>query len=74
MKQLFLLCLLVVVAGWLRPSGTTAAPQAIITVDSMADEMVDDDNCTLREAIEAANTNTAVDDCRPGSPITGGGS
>lgn len=68
-KLLFLLSLLLVVGWWLRPSATTAAPQAIITVDSLADEIVDDDNCTLREAVEAANTNTAVDHCRAGSPI-----
>jgi CSLREA domain-containing protein len=69
MKHRFLFFLLLIVMVGLRPSFTTAAPQTIITVDSLADEMVDDGNCTLREAIEAANTNTAVDDCRPGSPI-----
>lgn len=69
MKHHFLFFLLLIVMVGLRPFAATAAAQAIITVDSLADEMVDDGNCTLREAVEAANTNTAVDDCRPGSPI-----
>lgn len=36
-------------------------------ITEFADDAVVNGNCTLREAIAAANTNTAVDDCRPGS-------
>ncbi len=42
---------------------------AIITVNSSSDAALPDDNgnCTLREAIEAAETNSAVDACEAGS-------
>jgi len=42
---------------------------ATIVVDSAADAApaVNDGNCTLREAIEAANSNTAVDACSAGN-------
>ncbi len=43
-----------------------AAPMATITVDSLADEQATDGNCTLREAIQAAATNLAVDGCAAG--------
>ncbi|MEZ5581838.1 MAG: CSLREA domain-containing protein [Candidatus Competibacteraceae bacterium] len=45
------------------------AQAATITVNSNADEAIsdpDNGNCTLREAVEAANTNTAVDACTAG--------
>ncbi len=38
----------------------------VITVTSTSDAIADDDDCTLREAIIAANTDTAVDDCAAG--------
>jgi CSLREA domain-containing protein len=38
-----------------------------ITVNSNADSLAIDGNCTLREAIIAANTDTAVDACAAGS-------
>lgn len=46
------------------PAGATT-----ITVDSTADNMpsIVDGKCTLREAIEAAETNSAVDGCAAGS-------
>ncbi|MDX1416234.1 MAG: CSLREA domain-containing protein [Candidatus Promineifilaceae bacterium] len=53
--------------GAARPF-STAASEAGIVVNSLADEMVDDGNCTLREALQAANTNAPVDGCRRGSP------
>ena len=37
------------------------APATTITVNSTADSLAGDGNCTLREAIIAANTDTAVD-------------
>jgi CSLREA domain-containing protein len=56
--------------------GTAAAVLAVAVPGSSAatitpSTFVDDDtangNCTLREAIEAANSDAAVDDCQPGS-------
>ena len=46
-------------------SGTLYA--AKITVNSAADAVADDGNCTLREAIQTANTDAAVDTCVAGS-------
>lgn len=48
---------------------TAATPNTTIVVDSLADAAVKDGNCTLREAVEAAGTNTAVDGCAAGSPV-----
>ena len=45
--------------------GTVQA--ATITVDTTADANTANGNCTLREAIIAANTDTAVDNCPAGS-------
>ena len=44
-----------------------AASAATITVTSTADGIVADGNCTLREAITSANTDTAIDACTAGS-------
>ncbi len=44
------------------------ARAAIITVDTTADDKTVNNNCTLREAIEVANSNTAVDNCTSGDP------
>jgi CSLREA domain-containing protein len=43
------------------------ARAATITVNSTADAVDNDSNCTLREAILAANSDTAVDGCAAGS-------
>jgi CSLREA domain-containing protein len=43
------------------------ARAATITVNSTADSLATDGNCTLREAILAANSDTAVDACAAGS-------
>ena len=43
------------------------ARAANITVNTTTDELNDDEDCSLREAIQAANTNTAVDACPAGS-------
>lgn len=40
---------------------------ALIFVDEASDEVVDDNNCSLREAILAANSNQAVDACAAGN-------
>jgi uncharacterized repeat protein (TIGR01451 family)/CSLREA domain-containing protein len=44
-----------------------ASVHATITVDETNDELNNDGDCSLREAVEAANTNSAVDDCIAGS-------
>ncbi len=46
--------------------GSSALNAATITVDSTADNVTVDGSCTLREAIEAANTDTGAD-CTAGS-------
>lgn len=46
---------------------TPAARAATITVNTTADENNNDGDCSLREAIIAANTDTAVDACPAGS-------
>ncbi len=43
-----------------------AASGTTITVDSAADSVAVDGTCTLREAIVAANADTAVDTCPAG--------
>jgi CSLREA domain-containing protein len=48
-----------------------AASAATITVNSTADDLIsapDDGDCALREAVEAAHTNAAVDQCQAGDP------
>lgn len=47
----------------------TSAPSATITVTTDEDELDIDGDCSLREAIQAANTNAAVDVCPAGSAI-----
>jgi CSLREA domain-containing protein len=44
-----------------------AVPGTTITVNTTADESNTKGDCSLREAIKAANTNSAVDGCRAGS-------
>ena len=47
------------------------AQAAQITVNDLGDDILtapNDGDCTLREAIDAANTNTAEDECPAGSP------
>src|SRR3989304_3670300 len=44
----------------------TAAHAASIVVNTTDDELNGDGDCSLREAITAANTNAAVDACIPG--------
>lgn len=45
----------------------SAALAASITVDTTSDELNADGDCSLREAIQAANTDAAVDACSAGS-------
>src|SRR2546421_11460286 len=46
---------------------SSSALAATITVNTTADELLTDGNCSLREAIQAANTDTAIDTCAKGS-------
>src|SRR6266571_5278712 len=55
--------LFVVMVGLARPAHAATT----ITVNTTADELISDGNCSLREAIQAANTDTAVDACPAGS-------
>src|SRR5438874_3229095 len=45
----------------------SSAHAETITVNTTADELLTDGNCSLREAIQAANTDTAIDTCAKGS-------
>jgi len=45
------------------------AQAATITVNTNADDSIANNNCTLREAITAANTNAAVDQCAAGESL-----
>ena len=73
MKHLFFRSIVTVVAlalllGLFIGHGA-AAPMALatITVDTTDDELNNDGDCSLREAIQAANTDSAVDACQSGS-------
>jgi CSLREA domain-containing protein len=44
------------------------AAAATITVTTLADELNANGNCSLREALQAANANSAVDACTAGTP------
>ncbi|MBV6396460.1 MAG: hypothetical protein HFACDABA_02058 [Anaerolineales bacterium] len=65
----FFLILSLVLALTFGPLGASPARAATITVDSTAQEVpfVVNGNCTLGEAIVAANTDAAVDDCIAGA-------
>ena len=54
---------LVLAASFALPDRAAAA---FIEVTTTADVVADDDECSLREAVIAANTNTAVDTCLAG--------
>ena len=48
----------------------TSTMEGSIVVNTFADELINDGDCSLREAIEAANNNTPVDNCGTGEAIT----
>jgi CSLREA domain-containing protein len=56
-------------AGFVAASFAGAASAATITPTVFTDDATVNSNCTLREAIEAANTDAAVDDCPAGDPF-----
>ena len=49
------------------PTAVTYAAGETITVTTTDDELNSDGDCSLREAIQAANTDTAIDACEAGS-------
>jgi CSLREA domain-containing protein len=51
--------------GWVLDNVTVTVNPIEVTTES--DDLTDNGNCTLREAIKAANTDTAVDECPAGS-------
>jgi CSLREA domain-containing protein len=58
--------LLSMVVTFLVLVGASPLFAATITVDTSGDDETNNGNCTLREAIQAANTNTSVDGCAAG--------
>jgi CSLREA domain-containing protein len=61
------LALLVGAASALSLTGGGPAHAATITVNTTNDELNSDGDCSLREAIQAANTDATVDACTTGS-------
>jgi CSLREA domain-containing protein len=49
-----------------HPAEAMMPADTTIQVDTMDDELNNDNDCSLREAIRAANTNSQVDACSPG--------
>ncbi len=62
-------CLLFAGFGLLMPASASASltPDATILVNTLTDELNSDGDCSLREAIRAANLDQAVDACPAGS-------
>ena len=54
----------------LQARGAPGQQQSIIMVNTLQDDEVLNGNCTLREAITAANINYMVDKCQAGSTLT----
>lgn len=54
-----------------RVAATTSpsTPEGAILVTTLEDELNNDGDCSLREAIAAANTNTSVDNCGTGDVL-----
>ena len=55
--------------AFLNPTGLARAKAigAVINVDTTDDELNGDGDCSLREAVQSANTDLPVDDCEVGS-------
>jgi CSLREA domain-containing protein len=74
MKALRLLPVLLLsflfIGGFLVVIQVSGAPTSEIVVDTLDDELYDDGNCSLREAIAAANDNTSIDTCPAGQSST----
>ncbi len=62
-----LLAMLAAVGFAVAASGSPPALASTLTVTTTADELNSDGDCSLREAVQAANTDAAVDACTAGS-------
>ena len=51
-------------------ASSPTTPEGAILVTTLEDELNNDGDCSLREAIQAANTNTSVDACGTGDVLT----
>lgn len=58
---------LLLVGGFLLVAQTGATTDVTIVVNTLEDELNDDEDCSLREAIRAANLDSEVDACPAGS-------
>ena len=74
-QSLFAICVILALAATLgmgaKPVGAAiplADPASAIVVTTLDDELNGDGDCSLREAITAANTNVAVGACASGVP------
>jgi CSLREA domain-containing protein len=58
--------------GTSRASALTSSPASLgaILVNTLEDELNNDGDCSLREALESANTNSEVDTCSSGDVLT----
>jgi len=64
----FMICVLFILPTGRSHSFSQAASEgAVIQVNTTADEIKNNGKCSLREAIQAANTDTAVDGCPAGN-------
>jgi CSLREA domain-containing protein len=57
----------VLIGAFALPGMVQAASAATITVNTSGDEVNPDGNCSLREAIQSAETDTGLDHCHAGS-------
>lgn len=64
------ICMLIAFFVVIQVSADPAIPTAEIVVNTLDDELNTNGDCSLREAIEAANTNTATDGCPAGETLT----
>jgi CSLREA domain-containing protein len=64
--------LLVSATAQAAPVSTQAAPTTTIVVTTVSDAIANDGHCSLREAIQTANTNSALGGCAAGTTSSGG--
>ena len=67
LRRLFQLTVIVALTGALWVSVPAARADSTITVTVTEETLNNNGNCSLREAVQAANTNAAVDLCAPGT-------
>ena len=60
-----ILSVVLLLVSWGQP----LRAETTIVVTTTADDLAANGNCTLREALVAANTNTAMDGCPAGSDV-----